>query len=245
MNGLAYKEWQQNKWFILATALCGFIPLVITLMFRGYAPEVNEQEVLNSGCEWARGCGIVIAFLVAGFIESMVVFRSDDRKIWGYFISSTSEGYRGFLRVKYELIYIMICILTFILAEADMLITAFMYDKDGTMAGDMTVLIFASAIIQLLLRATDIPFIIRFGEKKGNTIKLIILLILFIILCVVVLTDFADINVRLYDLFSVFADEEKGMTAIAVCAVGVFILYFFSYRISCRLYLKGVEQYVK
>ena len=84
MTGLVYKEWKQNRWFILSMILCGFAPLFVLLLMHG--------EISNIGNAPLRIGGLIAGFLVAGALQ-MLVLRGDDRKLWGYWITATPEGY--------------------------------------------------------------------------------------------------------------------------------------------------------
>lgn len=244
MKGLAYKEWVQNRWFILSMILLGFMPVLMMFLLRDTmtAAEIADDA---TGFFKLRTIGVVIAFLASGLLESMVIIRSDDRKLWGYFISSTEEGYRGFIRVKYEMVYIMIVMASMSLMIVDQITVLFLNDTRHIAADSTQNIISVLTVFQLLLRAVDFPFIIRFGEKKGNIIKLIMLLSIFIILIILVMTDAGGINVKLYDAVSVLISDRNALLAVSSAGVVVLAVYYLSYRISCRLYLKGVEEYVK
>lgn len=110
MTGLVYKEWKQNRWFILSMILCGLAPLFVLLLMRG--------EISNIGNAPIRIGGLIAGFLVAGALQ-MLVLRGDDRKLWGYWITATPDGYKGFLRVKYEMIFGMIVLFLFSLQCVD------------------------------------------------------------------------------------------------------------------------------
>ena len=110
MTGLVYKEWKQNRWFILSMILCGFAPLFVLLLMHG--------EISNIGNAPLRIGGLIAGFLVSGALQ-MLVLRGDDRKLWGYWITATPEGYKGFLRLKYEMIFAMIVLFLFTLQCVD------------------------------------------------------------------------------------------------------------------------------
>ena len=99
MTGLVYKEWKQNRWFILSMIFCSFAPLLVLLLLRGEIPGADHTAL--------RIGGLIAGFLAAGALQ-MLVLRGDDRKLWAYWVTSTADGYKGFLRVKYEMIFGMI-----------------------------------------------------------------------------------------------------------------------------------------
>ena len=107
--------------------------------------------------------------------------------------------------------------------------------------------------IILLYFAVDIPFSIRFGVKKGAQIKCIILVAA--LLCVVIyllfgpLPDSADV---IFDavygtieklINNQFSDEM--MLVMGIIPIISVFGYIASYFISCKLFMKGVEEYDK
>ena len=232
MTGLVYKEWKQNRWFILSMILCGFAPLLVLLLLRGEIPNADHTAL--------RIGGLIAGFLASGTLQ-MMVLRGDDRKLWGYWITASADGYKGFLRVKYEMIFGMIVLFLFSLQLVDMGYCAVAADLGKTDAGSISDIAFLLGFVQILFRATDIPFTYRFGSKKGSFIKLICMVTLAIILGAVLIFSAEHIEHIIEtarDLFS-----QNSSLILSVGLVVCFGLYYLSYRITCRLYLKGVEQY--
>ena len=235
MMGLVYKEWKQNRWFILSMLICGAFPLLFLLSEKNV---ISDPAHINDG----RSLGLIIGFLLAGGIQTMVL-KGDDRKLWGYWITSTSDGFTGFLRVKYEMIFGMVLLFLFSLQMFDELFCAIAADIGLTEVGDISNIGLPLIFFQLLLRAIDIPFTLRYGNKKGSLIKLIYSLVFAIILSAMVLTNFCNISVILFDAYEKLFTGDHLSLLFGVYAVSVLVIYYLSYRISCRVYLKGVEQY--
>ena len=233
MTGLVYKEWKQNRWFILSMILCGFAPLLVLLLLRGVIPKADNIEL--------RIGGLIAGFLAAGALQ-LLVLHGDDRKLWGYWITSTSDGYKGFLRVKYEIIFAMIVLFLFSLQFVDIGYCAVNADMGMTDAGSISDIAFLLGFVQILLRATDIPFTYRFGSKKGNFIKLICMVTLAIMLCVLLILNVDNID-KITDIGRKIFNEHTSSLILSLGLVVCLALYYLSYRITCRLYLKGVEQY--
>ena len=232
MTGLVYKEWKQNRWFILSMIFCGFAPLLVLLLLRGEIPNADHTAL--------RIGGLIAGFLASGTLQ-MMVLRGDDRKLWGYWITASADGYKGFLRVKYEMIFGMIVLFLFSLQFVDMGYCAVAADMGKTDAGSISDIAFLLGFVQILFRATDIPFTYRFGSKKGSFIKLICMVTLAIILGAVLIFSAEHIEHIIEtarDLFS-----QNSSLILSVGLVVCLVLYYLSYRITCRLYLKGVEQY--
>ncbi|MBQ9899455.1 MAG: ABC-2 transporter permease [Ruminococcus sp.] len=237
MTGLVYKEWKQNRFFILMMIACGLLPFVMILYNREIVTNAEEMGNFRTICT-------VIAFLAAGGIQTMVL-NGDDRKIWGYWITAAPEGYRGFIRVKYEMVFAMIVLFVTSLRMFDELFCAAAADKGWELTGSMSTFAIPLAFLQMLLRATDIPFTLRYGNKKGGIIKLIFSVLFVIIISVLVLTNAGNIDVILFETGEKLFTEDNLSLALGILCVIAPAAYYISYRISCRVYLKGVEQYDK
>ena len=184
---------------------------------------------------------MVDRFLAAGALQ-MLVLRGDDRKLWGYWITASADGYRGFLRVKYEMIFAMIVLFLFTLQCVDRGYCAAAADMGMTGVGEISGIAVLLCFVQILLRAIDIPFVYRFGSKKGSLIKLICLIVLAIILLAMLILNTERFDTIIEMGKKVFSVQNSSL----ILSVGLMVclsLYYLSYRITCRLYLKGVEQY--
>ena len=231
MTGLVYKEWKQNCWFILSMILCGATPLLFLL----------EKDIIGD-INATRTFGMASAFLIAGGLQTMVLI-GDDRKMWGYWITASADGYKGFLRVKYEMVLGMVVLFMFSLQMFDALICAAAADIGITEIRDLSNISVPLIFAQLLLRAIDIPFTLRYGNKKGTLIKLIYSLVFTIIISAMILTNFCDFSVVLFETGEKLFSGDNLSLVFGVFTVSVLVIYYLSYRISCSIYLKGVEQY--
>ncbi len=235
MTGLVYKEWKQNRWFILSMMICSLIPFAALLQNR---EDMSAPETVRTICSM----GTVIAFLFAGGLQTMVL-RGDDRKIWGCWITSTPEGYRGFLRVKYEMVFAMAVLFLTSLSFFDRLFCAVMADRGVCIVSSIADIAMPLVFIQLLLRAIDIPFTLRYGNKKGSLIKLIYSVAAVLIISVLILTNFCNFSVVVFNMGKKLFSGKAGSLSVSVMMILSLAAYYLSYRISCRIYLKGVEQY--
>lgn len=96
--------------------------------------------------------------------------------------------------------------------------------------------------VQILSRAIDIPFVYRFGSKKGSFIKLICMVILAILICAVLVLNVDNMD-RITEMVRKVFNENNSSLILSLGLIVCLALYYLSYRITCRLYLKGVEQY--
>lgn len=233
MTGLVYKEWKQNRWFILAMILCGSAPLLALLLMYGQDIDKNDTAL--------RIIGMIAGFLTAGALQ-MLVLRGDDRKLWAYWVTSTADGYKGFLRVKYEMIFGMIVLFMFTVQFMDMGYCAAAADLGKSDAVQISGIALPLCFVQILLRAIDIPFVYRFGSKKGSFIKLICMATAAIILLAFLILNTERFDTFM-DMFKKVINVQNNSLMLSVGLTVCLALYYLSYRITCRLYLKGVEQY--
>ena len=249
MKGLIYKEWKQNRLLIAGIAL--LIPVMGFL-----APYLFLQEVdlgyptngvkLSCISEAARGywtAFMVLAFLAACFLHGLV-FRGDDRKIWAVFTASTPSGVRGYLCVKYGL-SLLLCLTALGTGELTNLILCIIEPAWSSYA----FLLLKLTCCLVFMQALDMPFTVRFGVRNGSIIKTIAILVFALILAIAILTNPENIAGQLYELL--FNEENADYVSNAarrivelfpVIALAAFCI---SYFISCRLYMKGAEQYDK
>ena len=121
------------------------------------------------------------------------------------------------------------------------------YFAVGEEAPSLLGLYVAVFFLLLLLSALDIPFIVRYGAKKGSIIKLIYMLsqaILFTVIFAMVLPE--TIRDRLIqkaiDLYH--GQVSTGLLlAVGLYPWGALTAYCLSYKLSCKLFLKGVNRY--
>lgn len=99
--------------------------------------------------------------------------------------------------------------------------------------------------ILLLIYAIEIPFAVKFGSKYGNNIKFVFFMILMIVFLIYMLygKDVENSLEKIWDMMlnNKFSDNTIFLISLFPYIVG--ILYYVSYRISCKLYLKGAERF--
>lgn len=249
MTGLVYKEIRHN-WrsllmvlilpAVMAYPLCVF---VISSIEQVPGQSFSFIEHLRAG-NGSLGAFtfLIAAFAEAGFFQGMV-FREDDRKSFAMWIASTPEGVRGYIRIKYELIFVMMMLTLFSL-QLGGLITEMICGAYEARWPVMDSVMIMLSYLQIILRAIELPFTVRFGVKNGSIIKSIFLVILAILVLIVYLLYGEEIA----DVIASGDTERLGtaaQTVIAVLPVIALAMYYLSYRLSCKLYLKGAEQYDK
>lgn len=238
MKGLLYKELRQNLWYIIVMPFCGGAGLLLCFpLLEDMLP--GEPAVIP--VIYAAAAGGIIAYLLAGAFQVMTL-RGDDRKAWSCFISSTPKGYKGFIRMKYAVTAMMSAVCFAGTAAALGIYSAVKADGTAGLADVLMICGYLTAL-QLILRAVDIPFIVRFGDKKGSMIKLIglpVLVILFVLTVIIFDIDF----IKYFDRVRDFMISDSGTALKLTVSLGAAVcLYAVSCLVSCRLYLKGAEGY--
>lgn len=250
-TGFFYKELRQNRQGILLVVLLpAALQVLIALMLLFV--ELTSPEFLSNGViailtnSLVRCIGTAIAaFCVSGMLTG--VFLGDDKKLWGYFVVSTPAGIRGAMYSKYLLLALMNVLYLAAWYVTDCCLATLRYFAVGEEAPSLLGLYVAVFFLLLLLSALDIPFIVRYGAKRGSIIKLIYMLslaILFTVIFAMVLPE--TIRDRLIqkaiDLYH--GQVSTGMLlAVGLYPWGALTAYCLSYKLSCKLFLKGVNRY--
>lgn len=248
MTGLAYKEWKQNQGFLLLTLI---VPVLIAYPVCAWflhstqtgtgglsVMELIRQEQM--GEFWLMFQ--LAAFLATGLFQGMI-FSADAKKVRAMWAAASPEGVAGFVRGKYLLTFAMSMIGMFSLQTGDFLMEMICAANDASWFGmaDFMMLFFW---LQIILRAVDIPLTLRFGLKNGSLIKSIFMIAIGLAVMIVV-SNFGEQLVGLYEK----ATEQQLGTAVnlllGLLPVIALVMYGLSYKLSCKVYMKGAEQYDK
>lgn len=244
MTGLIYKEWRQNRLYIIITAVCPVAAALITFLLSLIEGDNPLSSFTETDSMIFRALIALVGFLCAGSLQNLTL-KGDDRKAWSIFISSTPEGKNGFLRVKYETVFVMIVIMFSGCIFFDRLLGAIVFDVTEQPMPDLSGVYLIFVSVQMFLRAIDLPFIIRFGEKRGGVIKMIAVIGLMIILIAIVFINPGNIVVNISKVIEPVFDGNNTSLLLNILPLVALAAYFISYKISCRIYLKGAEQYDK
>lgn len=240
MTGLVYKEYKQNKPLLISTALIPFAVYLVPFFLMSGAAETARRENHQILFTLAAFGG----YIALALIQSLI-FRGDDTKKWGYFIASNPEGIKGYLYTKYMMVLGMGLFFSFFMAVAGMVSGAIyesVYHETVLSINSPYMILF---LVQLLFAAIDIPFIVRFGVKMGSIIKTIVIIsFVFIFIAAFVISPAAVVNT--FDFIGkIFSGENSGLIFTSIFPYLSFVLFYLSYKISCRIYMKGVENYAK
>ena len=251
MRGLIIKD----LYFARKTLLIYFGVMVLNSLFLMIAAAIlflNEDldGMINS-------TSLALAFLCLIVINSLQnrLIAIDERRKWGYFGISTPVTSRGVVAAKYAVVFLLSFVgfvFCFIMDIVFSFITGVYIDNSIIYMG---ILFFG-----IIWFAIELPFVIRFGSKRGNNVKVAIFL--FIILCIGIYALFGDISYFMKGegfgrqiqkiIMNVDGDmvmdkllrQEAHKLIIASLIPHIIVaLYYLSYRISCKLYMKGMEEY--
>lgn len=257
MNGLLYKNIIQSKFFLLITAL---LPPVIISFFIVFSMDFEKGfslTTLKDSLSQYASSGTILRFVLyfACFFISIIIQNSiiaiDETKKWAYFIASTPNGVKKQVGSKYFIILILlgVCLISAILTDAIhcAVTKAVVHETMPSLTKIFTLTFF----IVLLYFAIDIPFSIRFGVKKGAKVKCIIFAV--ILLCVVIYLLFGPLPENagvildaIYESIENLINNQLSDELLfikRIIPVISIIGYIASYFISCRFFMKGVEEY--
>lgn len=239
MSGLIFKEFYQNRkllWFVFLPFL--LIPgTIISEAARGTSANSIMMSVMLYEV-------IIIMF---GYMVTAEMMKYDERRAWAAFIVSTPQAARGQVASKYYFSLIVLIGSVFV---------SYFYDVVACAAADLdfSALPFTSSLffLLLLMLSVEIPFSIRFGSVNGNKYRAIIVILLL----------FAGMVYLLFGDISIFGEPEKiaeslikivngeGIPDALLILMGIFpyfsiAMFYLSYKLSCRLYIKGIESFEK
>lgn len=237
MAGLLYKELVLNRRNIISMAAAELVISLVIFMplFDG---GLEDADILTSLLSTVM---IPVMFLSLGMIAGF--FEIDETKKWAYFISSSPVTQTGHIRTKY--------IFTFLMYTALLVWCYYLSAFAAVLGGsiNMSIAVFMQWIM-LIFNAVEFPFMVRFGTKAGGFIKsafMIALMLIFIEYAlfgdISAFTDPEKIFKYIESLSETTAMSDIALVLNALLPAAAAGLYYLSYKISCKLFLKGAEEY--
>lgn len=239
MLGLLYKDLCIMKKDLLANGilLAVLVLVFVCFPFTKVVPVASEMPVVTG----MLGVGIFFCVYVSLTQYQGMAMQIDEKKIWSGFIMSSPMGYKQQILSKYfftlasSWLFVALTILGEIIAGM----------IPGTIGG-------ASGIcamffyVQILYQAFDFPFTFRYGTKYGVRYRMALILLLFYLFMAYIL--FADVpdTDKIWDYVTRLIKGEVQLpewvqyasVLLPYVSMGAF---YISYKISCRMYRKGVE----
>ncbi len=250
-TGFFYKELKQNRISILITIIQ---PLLITALSLGmiYGVSLSEDISFKSAIadsEWVLLHYICIALGVitaSGFIMS--VFSGDDNKLWAFFAASTPNGVKRYIYNKYVLCFALTGIYMVMSIFSENLYDTIRFVVSGTESASITNVFILMFFMLIFFNSIDIPLMIRFGQRKGSIIKTTATLIIATV-GVVIFDNMPDKYQEIF--FNAINGVLKGQASdemlliTPICILICLAAYPISYNISCKLFMKGGNNYDK
>lgn len=247
MAGLLYKEFILNRKNLL---IIGAGNLVLSIfLFIPASTDLIDGGTLDSGeavyTLLILTIGVLLFFCMGSIQQSL--FIQDEKKVWSSFITTTPISIRGQVLSKYYF-SLLISIATLVYCTLVYGINAVIQGRDSGVTSILIMLF----VYQTFLRSIDFPFIVCFGSKNGTNVKVVIFFI--IPFAAIIYGLFGDLSIfGTFDEFiewftklltgELYNDAMLMLIALAPFFTGA--MYYFSYKISCKLYLKGAENYDK
>lgn len=250
-TGFFYKELKQNRLPIILVAV---MPILITALSYGMLFFISLTESVSLKTVMADGEYIITHYLciaLGTYVASSLisgVFSGDDNKLWAFFTASTPNGVKRFMYNKYVLCFALNGLYMAMSIFGENLYDTISFLVTGNESADIssiyTILFFAL----LFINAIDIPFMVRFGQKKGSIIKTTLMLAVSTIAVII----WGELPFEYQDkIVKVIADLKEGnadnavILATGIVPVLCLAAYPLSYKISCKLFMKGGNGYDK
>lgn len=253
-KGLLYKELKQNRLFLILTAAAPILLTAYPFCFAALGVMMGSIVGIGELFETATNMIFRVMMYVVGFfvVSGLMseVFRGDDKKLWAYFVVSTPQGARGFLYRKYVITLMMNLIYMIAGIFADHLLATVNYLVTGTeLTTNMQSFYLSGVFLLMFASALDIPFMVRYGSKKGSIVKMIVMLSL----CTAGVAAFNlspdGVRTKLMNavtaLFFGEASNDVLTLVLSFFPYIAFAAFLFSYKTACRVFMKGVNEYDK
>lgn len=239
MTGLLYKELVLHKKNLLYMALGELLLSSVMILPLFMKDDFAGSELVITSLS-------TLLFLMMFLIWSMLttgLFERDETRKWAYFISSSPLTQEGQVKAKY--------LFTLLLYAALFLWCYFLMNFAAVFGCTLNLMAaFGMLCLMLLANAIEFPFLVRFGSQTGSRVKTA--LAAFVMLIAFEYLLFGDTAVlsdpdRLFRALDRLSDTssmpDAAMVIMAALPYLSAALYYLSCRLSCRLYLKGVEEY--
>lgn len=247
MLGLLYKEFIISKRSLIMSLIIYLFSIAVvclTLCISLFAANGETPEYWSASIVMMSG---ILTLILFGAMNSYYnnLFISDEKRVWANFSISLPTSVKGQVKAKYIYLFLINSIALFITSIPDAVIGYISgeFSGAGSLIGQM---IFMFLIFKYSI---EIPFTLRFGTKAGSYIMTAGYIVLSFGLIIYGL--FGDISFFMENEFmDVFVKTIEFLTSDTASIIGlgifswvVLILYIISYKISCKVYKKGVETY--
>ena len=230
MRGLMYKQIMTFRLPAIAIALSHLYFAAFMILSSMDGMDGNMWAVLE----------MIVPFVLFSTCNGEL-FRCDEREKWCCFAASTPQSSKGQVLVKYYFTLAAHVVILFLCFLVDCIFVAVSGDISATnmMFG------YIFFCVSLMMNALEFPFFFRFGSNHGGQVKTASILTVVLLLCIYGL--FGDISFLLDGNFAETLKNLFGGSAalwgLILLPAAAILLYYLSYRISLRMYRKGMESY--
>lgn len=233
MKGLLYKEFYLFRFNLLFIFIIQLIVSALCIPLTIIEADDNTLMIVMLFCH-------CIPFSCAAMLNGDF-FKHDEKSSWFSFVTSSPQALKGQLQSKYYALLLLHLAILFFCFIIDCIVVA--------MSGNMAVSALLPCVLifcfRTIINAIEIPFMIRFGSSSGMYVKGVIFGILIFIIAVYGL--FGDISFFMendpLDAILDFFKNGGAIWIISLIPYVAMILYYISYKVSLRLYIKGAEAY--
>lgn len=241
MKGLLYKNFISCRiWFLLF----GFMLIMLGIygfMFGDIA--VTNARLTGSGSETFIGLMTLLYFFLFALVISLCpeIFKADEKVITYSFYFSVPQSAKGLIQSKY---YFLLLVDLGTLFASFLMDTVLMLKMGEYAVSNLTTCITLFSSI-LIFMSINIPFLVRYGSKANKEKASLYILIFFSIIAIYGM--FGDISFLFTEniLLAIieYLHSPKMIFLTSLTPYVAVIMYYLSYRISLKLYRKGVECY--
>lgn len=247
MYGFLYRNFRIMRQMLI---MLSFV-ILFTVFMPIFQALVWEAEELNNVMEHDMPCMLTyFVLMMLSYFLNDELHKADEKRLPVYFAVASPAGVKGYVKSKYittlllPFIAMNVCLITDLTAAAILDLR-----QDVNQATTFMGIYTGLFMMFILLSAIELPFMIRFGVKKGANVKAVIFLSILAAAGIYFL--FGDISMFgsmedfIQFLLDVMNGKRGGTTLLAISALMPLVtlaLYYLSYLLSCKLYLKGVEQ---
>ncbi len=239
MLGIIYKDLCLLKKDLLVNT----ITIVLVIIAATCFPYGAFQDLREWGMHVMAPAYLLVCIAFTSFVYAVKLIALDEKKRWSGFIISGPMGYKQLILSKYFLTMSLswIPVVVHALGEVIGLLIP------NTISG-LTGITVTGFYFVILYCAVEFPFQFRYGSKNGVKYKVGFFFLLFYVFMIYLLFGPPIDSYEIIDYLFKLAKGEAQLPKWTQY-VGVFLpyvamgAYYISYKISCRVYLKGVEQY--
>lgn len=255
MQGTVYKELVQNRFFLL----CGlFLPplafavaVLMGLIMKvgaGFSWEGFFTEFLADGALFRTK---ILILLIAYFglrLMAAGVFSQDESKRKSFLMASVPDGTARQIYGKYVILFMTYALFftsaLFTDSFFSWIVFCFTEETVPTMLSFLALMLF----VQLFLRSIEIPFYVRYSARIGKYVLIIVMILIALTMLFTMLyvPSFNNIFTEVWDWYDRLLNGELAEESVFIISVFPLVsiaAWMISYRISCRLWLKGVANY--